>query len=126
MPMRQDCRFLATRSVGHGDTLRTCELDLAPEAPWRCPADCPAFERRLADVGWHHGSLVPRPPDEPPGLDERGDAIVALLDEAEAIVSGAAEVARSEAEQEWLRQQRRERPGPNRRGWLRRLFRRDR
>ena len=117
--MRQDCRFFASRVYDSGDSMRTCELDLAPEAPWRCPADCGGYEPRLADVGWHHGSLVPpRTPDEPPGLDERGDEIAALLDEAEAIVSGAAEVARSEAEQEWQRRQRR--------GRIRRLFRRDR
>jgi hypothetical protein len=117
--MRQDCRFYASRAYDSGDSLRTCELDLAPEAPWRCPADCGAYEPRLADVGWQHGSLVPpRTPDEPPGLDERGEEIAALLDEAEAIVSGAAEVARSEAEQEWVRRQRRSR--------IRRLFRRDR
>ncbi|HEX7135571.1 MAG TPA: hypothetical protein VF228_23545 [Iamia sp.] len=119
MPMRQDCKYYASRVYGSGDTMRTCELDLAPEAPWRCPADCGAYERRLADVGWHHGSLAPvRTPDEPPGLDERGEEIAALLDEAETIVSGAAEEARSEAEQEWLRAQRK--------GRIRRLFRRDR
>jgi len=117
--MRQDCKFYASRILGSGDTMRTCELDLAPEAPWRCPADCAGFEPRLADVGWQRGSLAaPRPPAEPPGLDERGDEIAALLDEAEAIVSGAASMARSEAEQEWARGQRR--------GRIRRLFRRDR
>jgi hypothetical protein len=117
--MRQDCKYFASRVYGSGDTMQTCELDLAPEAPWRCPADCAAFERRLADVGWQRGSLVPpRAPAEPPGLDERSDEIARLLDEAEAIVSGAAEVARSEAEQEWARRQRK--------GRIRRLFRRDR
>ena len=117
MPMRQDCKFYASRVYDSGDTMRTCELDLAPEAPWRCPVDCPGYEPRLADVGWQRGSLgAPRPPDEPPGLDERPESISRLLDEAEAIVSGAAEVARSEAEQEWVRRQRK--------GRVRRLFRR--
>ncbi len=117
--MRQDCRFFASRVYETGDSMRTCELDLAPEAPWRCPADCAGYRPRLSDVGWQHGSLVPpRTPAEPPGLDEPDRDVAALLDEAEAIVSGAAEVARSEAEQEWQRQQRK--------GRLRRLFRRDR
>jgi len=41
-------------------------LDLAPEAPWRCPENCPSYHRRLADVGWVHGSLVePALEDEP-------------------------------------------------------------
>ncbi|MCB0978909.1 MAG: hypothetical protein KDB02_15750, partial [Acidimicrobiales bacterium] len=88
MPMRQDCKFFESRTYGSGDTVRKCDLDLAPEAPWRCPPDCPAYERRLADVNWSHGSLVTPPtPDEPPGLDERGEEIAALLDEAEDIVN---------------------------------------
>ena len=88
--MRQDCKFFESRTYGSGDTVRKCDLDLAPEAPWRCPPDCPAYERRLADVNWSHGSLVTPPtPDEPPGLDERGEEIAALLDEAEDIVNAA-------------------------------------
>jgi hypothetical protein len=88
--MRQDCKFFESRAYANGETVRKCDLDLAPEAPWRCPDDCPAFERRLADVNWKHGSLVTPPtPEEPPGLDERGDDIAALLDEAEDIVNAA-------------------------------------
>lgn len=90
MPMRQDCKFFESRTYGNGETVRKCDLDLAPEAPWRCPADCPAYQRRLADVNWMHGTLVtPATPPEPPGLDERGDEIAALLDEAEDIVNAA-------------------------------------
>ena len=88
MPMRQDCKFFESRTYGNGETVRKCDLDLAPEAPWRCPADCRAYQRRLADVNWQHGTLVtPATPEEPPGLDERGDEIAALLDEAEDIVN---------------------------------------
>ncbi len=90
MPMRQDCKFFESRTYANGETVRKCDLDLAPEAPWRCPADCKAFQRRLADVNWSHGTLVTPPtPDEPPGLDEHGDAIAALLDEAEDVVNAA-------------------------------------
>ena len=88
--MRQDCKFFESRTYANGETVRKCDLDLAPEAPWRCPADCPAFRPRLADVNWAHGSLVtPETPPEPPGLDERPDDIAALLDEAEDIVNAA-------------------------------------
>ncbi len=88
--MRQDCKFFESRTYRNGETVRKCDLDLAPEAPWRCPADCPAFQPRLADVNWAHGSLVtPATPDEPPGLDERGAEIAALLDAAEDIVNAA-------------------------------------
>ncbi|CAN5500008.1 hypothetical protein BH10ACT1_BH10ACT1_25930 [soil metagenome] len=103
MPMRQDCKFFESRTYGNGETVRKCDLDLAPEAPWRCPADCPAYQPRLADVNWQHGTLVTPPtPAEPPGLDERGEDIAALLDAAEDIVNAAgpsilAEVAAEQA-----------------------------
>lgn len=88
--MRQDCKFFESRSYPNGDTVRKCDLDLAPGAPWRCPTDCAAYRRRLADVNWSHGTLVtPATPEEPPGLDERGDDIAALLDAAEDIVNAA-------------------------------------
>ena len=88
--MRQDCKFFESRTYANGETVRKCDLDLAPEAPWRCPDDCPGYQRRLADVNWAHGTLVTPPtPAEPPGLDERGDDIAALLDEAEDIVNAA-------------------------------------
>ena len=56
--MRQDCKFFESRTYANGETVRKCDLDLAPEAPWRCPADCKAFQPRLADVNWMHGTLV--------------------------------------------------------------------
>lgn len=90
MPMRQDCKYFESRSYPNGDTVRKCDLDLAPEAPWRCPEDCPKFTRRLADVNWSHGSLVtPATPAEPEsvGVD---DSVGALLDAAEDIINGVA------------------------------------
>jgi hypothetical protein len=99
MPMRQDCKFFESRTYANGETVRKCDLDLAPEAPWRCPSDCSAYEPRLADVNWKHGTLVtPATPDEPPGLDERGPEIAALLDEAEDIVNAAVPDAVAEVE----------------------------
>ena len=89
--MRQDCKYYESRTYANGETVRKCDLDLAPEAPWRCPADCPRYERRLADVNWAHGSLVtPKTPDEPLDALDRDDGSVArLLDEAEEIVNAA-------------------------------------
>ncbi|NLV54108.1 MAG: hypothetical protein GXY13_00705 [Acidimicrobiales bacterium] len=122
MPMRQDCKFFESRTYRNGETVRKCDLDLAPEAPWRCPDGCPAFQPRLADVNWSHGSLItPVTPDEPPGLDERGDEIAALLDAAEDIVNAAAPDALREVEAERTRSARRADGGR----W-RRLFRRRR
>jgi len=89
MPMRQDCKHFESRSYPNGDTVRKCNLDLAPEAPWRCPDDCPSFTKRRLDVNWSHGSLVtPATPDEPEGLGDDG-SIAALLDAAEDIINEA-------------------------------------
>lgn len=87
--MRQDCRFFESRTYPNGETVRKCDLDLAPEAPWRCPQDCSAYQRRMADVNWSHGTLVTPPtPPEPVGLGE-DESIARLLDEAEDIVNDA-------------------------------------
>lgn len=86
--MRVDCKHYETRTYANGETVRKCNLDLAPEAPWRCPANCASFAARLADVNWQHGTLITPPsPPEPPGLDDGSAA--ALLDEAEDVVNAA-------------------------------------
>jgi hypothetical protein len=89
--MRQDCKHFESRTYRNGETVRKCDLDLAPEAPWRCPENCPRYERRMADVNWSHGSLVtPKTPDEPlDALDRGDDSVARLLDEAEEIVNAA-------------------------------------
>jgi hypothetical protein len=83
--MRQDCKYFESRTYSNGETVRKCDLDLAPEAPWRCPADCPKYTRRMADVNWSHGTVVTPPtPDEPLDALDRGDgSVAAILDEAE-------------------------------------------
>lgn len=118
--MRQDCKFFESRTYGNGETVRKCDLDLAPEAPWRCPDQCQAYQKRLADVNWAHGTLVTPPtPAEPPGLDDRGDDIAALLDEAEDIVNAAGPRIRAEVDGQRALDQK---PGVT--GKLGRLFRR--
>lgn len=98
--MRQDCKYFESRTYPSGDTVRKCDLDLAPEAPWRCPEACPKYERRLADVNWNHGTLITPPtPNEPAGLGE-DDSIAALLDAAEDIVNSAGPDIRAEVEAE--------------------------
>ena len=86
MPMREECKNFESRTYANGETVRKCNLDLAPDAPWRCPDPCSGYERRLADVNWSHGTLVtPASPAEPPGLDDGSAA--AVLDEAEDIIN---------------------------------------
>ena len=126
--MREECKWFESRTYANGETVRKCELDLAPEAPWRCPADCPRYTARLADVNWSHGSLVTPPtPDEPLDALERDDgSVAAVLDEAEDFINsiGAEVMADVAREQEG-------RPGIGgaadaAAGRLRRIFRRKR
>jgi hypothetical protein len=81
--MREECKQYESRSYANGETVRKCNLDLAPQAPWRCPENCPSYERRLVDVDWQHGSLIISPtPPEP-----EAEGIAELLDAAEDIVN---------------------------------------
>jgi hypothetical protein len=113
VPMRVDCQHFESRTYSSGETVRKCRLDLAPEAPWRCPADCPKYERELADATWVRGSLVSPPtPEEPASL---GDGTIGpLLDDAEDIVNAAAPEILAEVERErerppwWKRWRRKE------------------
>jgi hypothetical protein len=88
--MRTDCRHYESRTYASGEAVRRCALDLAPEAPWNCPADCPRYERRMIDAGCQYGSMVkgmePAPPE--PEVAMNAD-VAALLDEAEDIVNAA-------------------------------------
>ena len=111
--MRQDCRHFESRTYPNGDTVRKCDLDLAPDAPWRCPPNCPKFEPRM-DAGWTYGSLVtPKSTEDPPGLDDGSAA--AVLDEAENVLNAVGGQIAAEVEAEQLQ--------AHRRGW-RRIFRR--
>jgi hypothetical protein len=93
--MREECKHFQSRTYASGEVARFCVLNLAPEAPWRCPDNCPRYVRRLADAGWQHGKLIE------PALEEEPDAppgdIAALLEAAEAVVDMAAPEALAEA-----------------------------
>src|SRR5438309_2538922 len=87
MSMREDCRHFASRTYDDGETARCCVLDLAPEAPWRCPENCASYEQTVIDGTFVEGSLALTPVEEEP--DEAPEAIGDLLDDAERIVDEA-------------------------------------
>src|SRR5271155_5701148 len=95
MPMREECKHFQSRTYTSGEVARFCVLDLAPEAPWRCPDNCPSYVRRLADAGWTHGELVEPAIEEEP--DEPAGDIAELLLAAESVVDAAAPAALAEA-----------------------------
>ena len=113
--MREDCKYFESRTYANGETVRKCDLDLAPEAPWRCPPDCPKYAPRLADVNWSHGTLVTPPTPEEPldALDRNDGSVAAVLDEAEDYLNSVGPEILAEMEAE--------RPKGGR---LKRLFRR--
>jgi hypothetical protein len=114
MPMRTECRNYESRTYANGETVRKCNLDLAPDAPWRCPDQCSGYELRIG-VGWITGTVVsPSTPAEPPGLDDGSAA--AVLDEAEDLINSVGAQVLAEVQAERAREQ-------QRRG-LRRFFRR--
>jgi hypothetical protein len=85
--MREDCRHFESRTYPGGEVARFCVLDLAPEAPWRCPENCAQYEQTLIDGSFVAGSLArPAVEDEP---DEKPEDIQDLLEDAELIVDAA-------------------------------------
>ena len=89
MPMRTECKHFESRSYSNGDAMRRCRLDLAPDAPWRCPDNCAKFDHRAVDIGWAHSTVVPTTiPNEPSSVADGTAASV--LDEAEAIINAMA------------------------------------
>src|SRR5438132_7999529 len=77
MPMRTDCAHFRSRTFPNGESVSSCELGLAPDAPWRCPDNCPAFERRLVDaVGWHGAdAFEQQKPEDDPDFDGAADVL---------------------------------------------------
>lgn len=106
MPMREDCRHYQSRTYDSGEVARFCVLDMAPDAPWRCPENCPVYERRLSDAGWSHGKLVEPAVEQEPADVNAADA-ADLLEDAEEIVSSVAPEAVAEAEDRERKEERR-------------------
>ncbi|MCL5948413.1 MAG: hypothetical protein M1420_04555 [Actinobacteria bacterium] len=97
MAMHEDCEHFQSRTYSDGEEARFCELDLAPEAPWRCPDDCGSYVRRLVDLTFDRGSLASQEVEREPEVDDQG---LAILEEAEEILDESAPEIISEVEQE--------------------------
>jgi hypothetical protein len=109
--MREECKHFQSRTYKSGEVARFCVIGNAPDQPWSCPENCVTYERRLADVGWSHGSLVDKPVEVAPDVpaEERRE----VLDSAAAIVDAVAPDMFAERRAELAEQQRRDRRG----GW---------
>jgi hypothetical protein len=120
--MRRDCTHYRSRTFPNGESVSSCELDLAPDAPWRCPENCPAYEKRQVErVGWegvHHAD--PEPADEPPNLE----GAASVLSETEAILNMIGPRVSKQMESKRRKQERKEQRRARRRargGRLRRI-----
>ncbi len=114
MTMRQDCRHFESRTFPDGDTISKCTLNLAPEAPWRCPAKCQSYERRRVDVNLSYQNIAKDPTTaEPDSLESEGSPVASLLEDAANIVDSAAPGIEEEVRAE-----------SRKRGRLARMFRR--
>ena len=104
MPMREECKNYQSRTYASGEVARFCVLGNAPDQPWSCPENCLTYERRLADVGWAHGSLVDRPVETPPetsaSLEERRELLSAADDIVNAVAPELFEERRRELDEE--------------------------
>ena len=114
MAMREDCRHFQSRTYTTGETARFCVLNLAPEAPWRCPANCSRYEKDIIDGTFVVGSMLRPPVEDEPDLPE-GD-VAELLDAADFIVTAAgpeivAEVERERESKPWWKVWRRKGDG---------------
>ena len=79
--MREDCRHFQSRTYSTGEVARFCVLNLAPEAPWRCPTNCPRDERDIIDGTFVVGSLVrPAQVEQEPDIPE--GEVAGVLDAA--------------------------------------------
>ena len=107
--MRENCRHFESRTYDDGEVARFCVLDLAPEAPWRCPENCASYAPTLIDGTFETASLTrPAVEDEPD--EESAEAIADLLDDASRIVDEAAPEVLRELDDD-------RRPGARRRWW---------
>lgn len=77
----------------NGDSVRRCRLELAPEAPWRCPESCDRYSPRPLDLAWEEGATAP-PPDDM----ELDEAAFDILAQAESLLSEAGDTIRAEEE----------------------------
>ncbi len=109
--MREDCRHFQSRTYDDGEVARFCVLNLAPEEPWRCPDNCPKYQRDIIDGTFVQGSLARPQVEEEPDA-EPGD-VANILEEATALVTAAgpeilAEVEAAREKRPWWRRWRRQ------------------
>ena len=117
MAMREECKHFQSRTYKSGEVARFCVLGLAPDQPWACPEGCVTYEKRLADVGWVHGTLVSRPVESEPAPEVPIDDKREILAQASEIVDAVAPQMFEERRRELEEMEKRDRKG--RRFWRR-------
>lgn len=96
--MRENCRHFQSRTYDTGEVARFCVLNLAPEAPWRCPDECDKYHPDLIDGTFVVGSLTRPPVESEP--EEPAEQVADILAEASSIVTAAGPEILSEVEKD--------------------------
>ncbi len=110
VPMREECKHYQSRTYATGEVARSASSTSPRRHRGAALRTAPRYERRFADVGWEHGTLIEPPiEDEPTG--DPGE-IAELLDTAEDIVNASLrrpgrKPSRKQAEEERKRDRRR-------------------
>ncbi len=87
MGMRKNCKHYFRRTITSGGVVEACAIDVAPDAPERCPQSCPMFEKRnLSTAGFVYGSLAPKIEDGTSAEPDTGE--MAVLDDLREFVDG--------------------------------------
>lgn len=114
MTMREDCRHFQSRTYTTGEVARFCVLNLAPEAPWRCPSNCPRYQKDVIDGSFVVGSLARPQVEQEPDMPE--GEVASVLDAADLIVTAAGpeilkEIERKRESKPWWKVWRRKEDG---------------
>ncbi|MDA8063109.1 MAG: hypothetical protein M0T80_11890 [Actinomycetota bacterium] len=97
MAMREDCKYFQRRLSASGEPTRFCALDLAPEAPWRCPAECPRYTRL---AGLRNPAPASSEPADDAGLHPDAVALLGSADEIIGALGPELEAERKRAQEE--------------------------
>ncbi len=114
MSMRQDCKHFESKTLLSGESLSSCVLNRAPDAPLRCPENCEKYERRRVNVNVKYqdiaksaagDSVVPDAStsslDDPEFSDLMSDVADIVNSAADDIVQEVEEEKRKNARKGW-------------------------
>ena len=102
--MREECKHFQSRTYASGRWRGSASSTWRPRPPGGAQPTARRYERRLADAGWVHGTLIEPAIEDEPSLP--GEQVAEVLGHAEDIVNAIAAEAVAEARAEDARRER--------------------